>query len=69
MSQFSRASGRAPETTLDNARRTLRCYTTTLERRWRALKIKNAGTQIIKTNPRTDPKKGKVKTGKDIGRG
>lgn len=34
------------------------------------MKIKNAGTQIIKaTNQSTDPKKGKVKTGKDLGRG
>lgn len=33
------------------------------------MKIKNAGTQIIKTNPSTDSKKGKVKNGKDLGRG
>lgn len=33
------------------------------------MKIKNAGTQTIKTSPSTDSKKGKVKTGKDLGRG
>ena len=33
------------------------------------MKIKNAGPQIIKTSPSTDSKKGKVKTGKDLGRG
>lgn len=35
-----------------------------------ASRIKNAGTQVIKAqNLKTDNKKGKVKTGKDLGRG
>lgn len=33
------------------------------------MKIKNAGTQVVKTSPSSDSKKGKVKSGKDLGRG